>query len=144
MDRKQPSQHFDIIFYVAPRKSLTWLDGTFNWHGEMIHLPLCMLKSLELIEHVNISFWKGWKSFQRKRKSYMFCVFSHAHEDSAAAEFLRHLQTVNGKKLLVRSSYVYICCFILNTMFKQGEKLQTIILSSTLLSQVAAYSQTLA
>lgn len=29
-------------------------------------------------------------------------------------------------------------------MFKQGEKLQTIILSSTLLSQVAAYSQTLA
>lgn len=74
-DRKQPSQHFDIIFYVAPRKSLTWLDGTFNWHGEMIHLPLCMLKSLELIEHVNINFWKGWKSFQRKRKSYMFCVF---------------------------------------------------------------------
>lgn len=54
--------------------------------------------SLELMELVNISLLEGLKIFGAKVVCFACWKLSQAHEDSAAAEFLRHLQIFKWKE----------------------------------------------
>lgn len=65
---------------------------------------------------------------------------AQAPEDSAAGDFLRHLQILNGKKAASKRIIRLYMLFYIKHLFKQGENLQRIPLSPTLPSQVAAYS----
>lgn len=53
------------------------------------------------MEHVDICLWKA-ETLQTDAR-YVCWKLPQAHEESAAAEFLRHLQILNGKKLLRRT-----------------------------------------